>query len=195
MHDLVAGLDVDAGDGFVEKEEPGVADEGPGEECTLLLAAGELPDVPASEMSDAESGHDFLSVADLSRGVPRQEGLAHRCAHEHDFSDGDGEVPVDGLQLGDVADVGASRAEGDAVDEDPAGEESNSAEDDSEDCALTGTTGTKEADEVAGHDLQVHPGEDGLTIIAAGHVVQGHDGRTSGRARGAGVEQSASYWG
>ena len=195
VHDLVAGLDVDAGGGFVEEEEPGVAYEGPGEEGALLLAAGELPDVPTSEMEDAESGHDFLGASDLSGGVPREERLVHGCAHEHDFPDGDGEVPVNSLQLGDVADVGASRAEGDAVDEDPAGEESNCAEDDSEDGALAGAAGAEESDEVAGHDPEVHPGEDGLTVVAAGHVVQDYDGRTSGRAMGAGVKQAASYWG
>ena len=158
VHGLVASLDVDACYGFVEEEESGVANEGSGEEGALLLTARELPDVPACQVEDSESGHDLFSALDLPVGVPGEERFAHGCAHEYDFADGDGEVPVDGLKLWNIADVGASRAEGEAIDEDSSGKEPDGAQDYAQEGAFASATGSKEAHEVAGHDLQVHPG-------------------------------------
>lgn len=193
VHDLVTGLDVDAGDGFVEEEEPRVTYEGSGEKGALLFTARELPNVPAGEVTDAEPGHDVLGVAHLPGCVPWKEGFAHGCAHQHDLANSYGEVPVDGLKLGDVADVGAFRAEGDAIDKDPARQEPCGPKDDAQDSALAGTTGPQEADEVARHDLKVHPGQDWLAVIPAGHVVE-DDHRGAGCwARGTWVKQATSY--
>ena len=151
--------------------------------------------MPMGEAGDAETFHDFPGRADLSGGVPREEGPAHGGAHEDNFLHGDGEIPVDGLQLGNVADDGPLRTDGNAIYQHFAREDANRSEDDAQEGALTGTTGTQEANEVAGHDLNVQIREDGLPVVAAGDIVQGHDGGAGGGSMGAGMEQGFSYWG
>ena len=152
VHDVVTGLDVDSGSWFVEEKEPGTTDEGSGEEDALLLSTGELPYVPVGEMGNAEALHDHPSVTALLRRVPREEGLAHGGTHEYDFLNGDGEVPVNGLELGNVANGRPSRADGNAIEQDSAGEESDGTKDDTEQSGLTGTAGSEQSDEIAGHD-------------------------------------------
>ena len=152
VHDVVPGLDVDSGSRFVKKEEPGVADEGSGEEDALLLSAGELPYVPVGEMGNAEALHDHPGVTALLGRVPREKGLAHGGTHEYNFLHSDGEVPVNGIELGNVANGRPSRADGNAIEQDSAGEESDGAKDDTEQSGLTGTAGSEQSNEIAGHD-------------------------------------------
>ena len=152
VHDVVPGLDVDSGGWLVEEKESRVADEGSSEEDALLLPAGELPYVPVSEIGYAEALHDHPSVTALLGRVPREEGLAHGGTHEDYFLYGDREVPVDGLELGNVANWRPSRADGNSIEQDSAGEESDGAKDDTEQSGLTGTAGSEQSDEIARHD-------------------------------------------
>ena len=152
VHDVVPGLDVDSGGWLVEEKESRVADEGSSEEDALLLPAGELPYVPVGEIGYAEALHDHPRVAALLGRVPREEGLAHGGTHEDYFLYGDREVPVDGLELGNVTNGRTSRAYGDAIEQDSAGEHSDSAQDDTEQSGLTGTAGSEQSDKIAGHD-------------------------------------------
>ena len=118
VEELVAGLDVDADGGFVEEEQGWVADEGAGEKDALLLAAGEFTDVSLAQVVDAEAlqhaADEFLVLAT----VPRIERVGHGEAHDDGLFHGDGEVPVDGLELGNVADAGSAVGSGEALDED-----------------------------------------------------------------------------
>ena len=152
VHDVVPGLDVDSGSWFVKKKKPGTAAEGTGEEDALLLSAGELPYVPVGEMGDAKAVHELPDVTDLSGRVPREKGLAHRGTHEYNFLHSDGEVPVNGIELRNVANGRPSGADGNSIEQDPAGEESDGAKDDTEQSGLTGTAGSEQSDEIAGHD-------------------------------------------
>ena len=56
VEDLVTGPHVDAGGGLVHEQEVGAAQQGPGDEHPLLLAAGQVADVAAAEAVDAEAG-------------------------------------------------------------------------------------------------------------------------------------------
>ena len=152
VHDVVPGLDVDSGGWLVEEKESRVADEGSSEEDALLLPAGELPYVPVGEMGYAEALHDHPGVAALLGRVPREEGLAHGGTHEDYFLYGDREVPVDGLELGNVTNWRPSRADGNSIEQDSTGEESDGTEDDTEQSRLTGTAGPEQSDEIARHD-------------------------------------------
>ena len=152
VHDVVTGLDVDSGGWFVKKKKPGTANEGTGEEDALLLSAGELPYVPVGEMGNAEALHDHPGVTALLGRVPREEWLAHGGTHEYNFLHSDGEVPVNGIELGNVANGRPSGADGDAIKQDSAGEESDGAKDDTEQSGLTGTAWSEQSDEIAGHD-------------------------------------------
>ncbi len=52
---VVAGVDVDAGRRLVEQQAARAAEQGAGQEHPLLLAAGELADVPLGQLGDAEA--------------------------------------------------------------------------------------------------------------------------------------------
>ena len=195
VHDIVPGLDVDSGGWLVEEKESRVADEGSSEEDALLLSAGELPYVPVGEIGYAEALHDHSSVAALLGRVPGEEGLAHGGTHEDNFLHSDGEVPVNGLELGNVTDGRPSRAYGNSIEQDSTREESDGTEDYTEQGGLTGTAGSEQSDEITGHDSQVHSGHDGLPVVAARDIIKGHDGSAGGWGMRAGMKQRISYCG
>ena len=152
VHDVVTGLDVDSGGWLVEEKESRVADEGSSEEDALLLPAGELPYVPVGKIGYAEALHDHPSVAALLGRVPREEGFAHGGTHEDDFPHSDGEVPVNGLELGNVTNGRPSRADGNSIEQDSTREESDGTKDYTEQSGLTGSAGPEQTDKIAGHD-------------------------------------------
>ncbi len=132
VHDVVPGLDVDSGGWLVEEKESRVADEGSSEEDALLLPAGELPYVPVGEIGYAEALHDHPRVTALLGRVPREKGFAHGGTHEDNFPHSDGEVPVNGLELGNVANGRSSGADGNSIEQDSTREESDGTKDDTE---------------------------------------------------------------
>ncbi len=52
----VLGLDVDAGEGLVEQDDPAVLGQRAGEEDPLLLAAGQFADLALAEIAHADTG-------------------------------------------------------------------------------------------------------------------------------------------
>ena len=131
----------------------GIADESSGEEDALLLSAGELPYVPLGEMGYAEALHDLQSVPALAEEECQgRRGLTHGGTHEDYFLHGDGEVPVNGLDLGNVANGRPSRADGNSIEQDSTGEESDGTEDNTEQSGLTGTARSEQSDEIARQD-------------------------------------------
>ena len=105
MKDLVARLDVDARRRFVHQQQLGLAKQGAGDEHPLLLAAGELTDVTVGERADAQSLECVCDVAALCPAAPRDDStVLAGASHEHALGHRDGEAPVDGVDLRDVAD-------------------------------------------------------------------------------------------
>ncbi len=100
---LVTGSDVDPGRWLVHEQELGTPQQRPGDEHALLLAAGQLADVPTGELSDAEALEDGDDVAPLVLRRPGQQPRAP-ARHEHALGHGDREAPVHRLELGDVGD-------------------------------------------------------------------------------------------
>ena len=60
VHHVVPGFHVHAGSRLIEKEQLGVAHQSAGQENTLLLTTGQLPDVPLGQVGDAEALHDIM---------------------------------------------------------------------------------------------------------------------------------------
>ena len=70
VQDLVAGAHVDAGRGLVEQQHSGLAEQRPGDEHPLLLAAGELADVAIAEAADAELVEHVVDFGAARRATP-----------------------------------------------------------------------------------------------------------------------------
>ena len=172
VHYVVAGFDVDAGGGFVQQEEFGAADEGAGEEDALLLAAGELSDVAFGQAGDAQSLHHILGEFAFLFAEPGEEGVGHSAAHHYGFLYGDGEVPVDGFELGDVAGAAAACFGGSVVDAHFAGLDLGGAEYGAQQGGFAGAAGAEEADEVAGHNAEADFVEDAGAVVAGGYAAQ-----------------------
>jgi hypothetical protein len=75
---------------------------GPGDEHPLLLAAGELADVPGSERADAEPVEHPGNGGPFVAGRPGQTAAAAR--HQHALGHRDREAPVHRLELRHVPD-------------------------------------------------------------------------------------------
>ncbi len=100
---FLGGL-VDAGGRFIQEQDARRGDEGAGDEDALLLAAGEAADGLVGEVVHAdffEGVHDFGAVGFV---VAAEEAFFSVEAELDDLADGDGEGPIDGVAVGDVAD-------------------------------------------------------------------------------------------
>ena len=83
VQDLVAGPHVDARRGLVEEQEVGPAEQRPGEEHALLLAAGELADVPVPEPADPQPLEHGGDLGALRRGSATAAARPRGPRHEH----------------------------------------------------------------------------------------------------------------
>ena len=103
---VVPGGDVDAAGRLVHQQQLRLAQQRAGDEHPLLLAAGQLADVPAAELADARAGR---APAPRPR-VPSRDGHGRRRpvrAISTHSRDGDREAPVHRLELRHVADASA----------------------------------------------------------------------------------------
>ena len=105
---VVPRRDVDAGRRFVQQQQLGLAQQGPGDEHALLLPAGELADVPSGKLGNAQPVEDLLRPRRASAAIGH--GSSRRaCAPSARTRDGHREVPVHRLELRHVADAQAGR--------------------------------------------------------------------------------------
>src|SRR5690606_37204853 len=104
VDDEAFGEVVDAGEGLVGEVEAGVLGERAGEEHPLLLAAGELADLPAREVGEADPLQALLGGAALGGTGAAEPAEPSVGPHLDDVAGVGGEVPVDAPPLRDVAD-------------------------------------------------------------------------------------------
>jgi len=165
------GGGVDAGEGFVHEVEVCFLDQCAGEEDALLLASGELGDLAVCVVGESHAiegfhGGGFVGFAD---GFEPADFSVE--AHADDIECADGEVPVDGFALGDIADVGAGVFVGFAPELDGScggGDESEACFDEG---AFSGAVWADDGDEGAGGRVVIDIPEDGLAVVGDGHGV------------------------
>ena len=104
MHDVVAGAHVHAARRLVEEQERRAAEHRPRDEHALLLAAGEVADVPGPEVAETEAVEDPVGLRHLRPGRPGRDPAVDP-RHEHRLPHGDREVPVHRLDLRHVAET------------------------------------------------------------------------------------------
>src|SRR5690606_22565226 len=171
-------------------EQARVADQGPAQECALLLPAGEGSDVAPGQLVDAQALHNAVSLFTRVAAMPRPPALAG-ATHEHDLLDCHREVPVDRFQLRDVAGAHVLACAA-AVDEYFARENVDAAEDSPQQRRLTCSARPYQPDEVARVDLQVDSVQDGAIAVAAGNVSELDKRATGADVVRIGVEHGTS---
>ena len=167
VEDVVARLHVDAAGWFVEEEEPRISDKRPSEENSLLLSAGEVPDVFLPVFRDAEAFEQLQEIGFIGRSWPGPRSRGHRAAHQHRFFDRHREVPVDRLELRDVAERRtAARIDGLAIHSHATGIDPGDAQQGLQQRRLPRAARTDNADELALLDGERHVVDDCAAIIA-----------------------------
>ena len=93
---------VHAGGGLVEQQEPGVVDEGPGQEGALGFAPGEAGERPVGSFSPQTRAS--ATRARLALVAPHAHGPARAARGHQELHDGGRKVGSEALALGQVAD-------------------------------------------------------------------------------------------
>jgi hypothetical protein len=178
FHELEFRGRIEAGGGFVEKEDGGAGEEFHGDADALALAAGEIADAGAGALTEAELGDGLEDeLAELEGG--RAAGKAETGGEIEGL--GDGEFGMDDLGLGDEAPVICATARGDvdAIDHDRAGGGRSEAREYGEEGGFAGAAGPNDAYETCWSDIE----GDGIEDVAA----------TGGAADIAGVDAATGH--
>ena len=163
---FVAGTDIDPRCWFVHQQQFRVAEQGAGDEHSLLLTTGELADVTVGEIADAEAFEDVGDSGPFCRVGPRPVAAVTR-RHQHGLGNSHREVPVDRLDLGDIADAEVGSAgDGSVLGVDESEEESQHG-------CLAGPRRADDPGECAGPDCQRDIIEDRVALsVAARDLVE-----------------------
>jgi hypothetical protein len=165
VHHVVAGADVDPARGLVEEEQARTSEQGPGDEDPLLLPAGELADVPATQAAEPQPLEELLGRGHVVPGRPGHCPPADP-GHQDRLPDGHREVPVHRLDLRDVAHGGP------AVARDPTHDRLHRAGHRLQHRGLPGAARTDDPHEVAFFDGKVDVDQHGLATVAARDLVE-----------------------
>ena len=194
--ELGAHLGIKIGEGFVEEEDAGLADDGTADSDTLLLSAGKIAGHTREDILDAK---DAGSLADAPCDVCRTEAPDTEAESE---VLGDGEVGIERVVLedhGDVAIAGRQTADVGIADENAAGGETFEAGNHTQGAGLATTGRTKQDNKRLVGDFQGQA-KDGRDFLAAatavdfGDVLKGDAGHGAGRVArfmGAGERRDA----
>ena len=153
VRQLLGREEVEAGEWFVEEKDVRALGEGAGEENPLLLAAREHPDLAVGEGGEAEflqgSVHQFAvgGPQALEKFQGRITALFDHTAH------GRGEIPVDGVPLGQVGEARQKVLGMGVTEEDFACGLTVPAEDGLEEGALAGAVGAEDRRRAAAGEI------------------------------------------
>ena len=193
LDDGVLGIDVDAGEGFVEQNHPPVLGKRAGEEHPLLLAAGELADLALAEIAHADAGKCCCD-----RFMIRGFGNAHHvhvaiAAHHHHVLDENREVPVDVLALRHIGDDVLFQRGIDRLAEncDLAPGEADEPHDRLEQGGFAAAVHPDERGDRACRDFESRIAQGGVTVAVGDGRVS--DGESGSRIRGRGIEERIDH--
>ncbi|MDF3042397.1 MAG: hypothetical protein K0Q71_5103 [Thermomicrobiales bacterium] len=172
VQDVVAGLDVDTGGGLVENEEVRLANQRARQEHPLLLSAGEVTNLPPAQAGQSQPLQDDRGSTAILPAGPGQWTHAAYAPHHHDVLDRDREGPVDRFDLGYVADsLGrTTRRDRDAIDENPARDPRQAAEDRLEQRRLPGAAGTDQSHELPAWDAHADVVDDVDRVVTTANT-------------------------
>ena len=162
---------VQIGGGLVEDDHFGVGDDGASQQGTLQLSAAQGADGLLLHAFQSHAGDDAGGSLAFLGAVACAEALAAAQAGENDLLDGDGELAVDAGILGQVTDGKGSlfvllRMEGNS-----AALGFQQAEDAADECRLSASVGTDDAQEVTVVDGEVDVAQDGASVVSGVEVL------------------------
>ena len=105
MKNVMPGGHIHATGGLVEQEQLRLAIEGAREEHALLLSTRQLSNLPVGQLRDVQPREHLHGTRFLSSIAPRQgeaPPVGRLSGHKDAFKNGDREIPVDCLELGNV---------------------------------------------------------------------------------------------
>ena len=180
--DGFTGGEVEAGGGFIEEEEGGLANEGAGEEATQALAGGHGDVELGGATLQANLVEKVRGMGGLDAGdFVEAEGEGGEVAGGDDVAGGHWFVEgVDGSGFDD-AEAGAEGGEGDtaeglAEELDGAGLGPEVAGGEAEEGGFAGAVGAEDGGDLAGEDLPGDIGEDGAAVAGEMDVMESEDG-------------------
>ena len=174
VEDLVAGPEIDTRGRLVHQQQLRSTEQCPGDEHSLLLASGQLANVPVGKRGDLETLQDRVDLGPLAAAAPRPHASAG-AGHEDALADRHREVPVDGLDLRDVADAQAGRSV------DGAGARPYGAQERPQQGRLPRPRGADDPGELTFGDAQVDVDEGGRTAVRARHSLELDETRSVAR--------------
>ena len=175
-------LGVKIGEGFVEKEDAGLADDGAAHRNALLLSAGKVAGQPREEFLNTEDGGGFADPARNVGGGKTPDAEAESEIFGH------GEMRVECVVLedhGDVAIPGGETTDVGVADEDAAGGQAFEAGDHAQGAGFAATGGAEENNERFVGDFEGEI-EDGGDLLTAATTVDFGDGLKGDAGHGAG---------
>lgn len=104
---VAPALDVEAVERFVEQKDMGLLGEGPGNEGALLLAAGELVNLPVGNVAQLHRGNRFLGFFTVELTETAKVPEVGEAPHRHDIADPDRKMTLVLIDLGKVGDFAA----------------------------------------------------------------------------------------
>ena len=159
------------GEGFVHEVEPGILGQGAGEEHPLLLAAGQLADLPLGKVGHAhllEGVQRNLTIFPADRTQPADFAVQ---AHGDHIQSIDRKVPIDTFSLGDITHQVALGGVGLAIDGHGSRCAWNQPQHRFDKGALTGTVGTDHGDQLAFGQGQFDIPENGFAVVGHGEII------------------------
>ena len=111
LNDRLLGRSVDGRKGFIQEHDVRRLDQGPGQERSLLLATGQLTDLPILQIRNPDALECLdRSLAMLAPSPAKPTDLAIH-PHEHHIQDRRWKIPVDTLSLRDIRDAMTLRSD------------------------------------------------------------------------------------
>jgi hypothetical protein len=102
--EVAAAFDIESVEGFIEKEDVGFLGEGPGDEGSLLLTAGELVDLAVGNVTEIHGGDGFFGFGAINFTEALEMSEVREATHCYDVAHPDREVALMAIDLGKVSD-------------------------------------------------------------------------------------------
>lgn len=164
---------IHSGEGFIQQHDLGPLGDATGHESALLLPAGELPNLPVSQITQVH-----LFQGRIHRGVIIGSGASGQThvpvsAHHHHLAHADRKRPIHRFALGDIGHraVFTRNLRGIAADQHPPRGRPDQPHDRFEQRGLTRAIHTHQTGHPPGPQDQVHPAQRGHLPIVHAHVV------------------------
>jgi hypothetical protein len=176
VNHVVPRANIESSRGLIEQDQLRIAQQSTPKKNRLLLAAGKFTDMPVTKSDEIQARQDRLKLAPLLVANAAKPGVPGKKPHANDFLDGDRKIPIDGFQLGHVADTvqrGTPRRL--ASQQNLTLLRRDRAEDGAQQCGFASAVWPDDSHELAGPDLKRNVLEPDGSSVADAYIGQFHE--------------------